>query len=427
MNFDINKLPRHPIFCIDIKSAYASIECVMRGLDPLTTYLAVVGDLSRKGSVVLAASPPMKKDYGIKTGSRLYEIPTNDSRIHVVQARMGKYLDYAMQVPRILKRFMPMECISIYSVDELFATYDHSLFGDKWTAARTIQSSIKLELGLPSAIGIGENYFQSKICLDLMAKKNVANNYIDEVTYETFAEKLWHFPVKDCWGIGSRMEKNLAQLGIFNIGELAKANMQSMKSRFGVIGQQMVLHASGIDYTNPYYRPEMSHNAIVQKGFGSGITLMRDYMKRDEIITAILDQTEIVASRAREARVAGRTINLAIGYSDDMGGGGFSKDKTIATPTNLTHRIFQVCKEIFQEKFSTSAPVRRIHVGLTNLSPDEIAQLDLFEDDTKERQIAAAMDRIRNRFGAASITWARSITAGGTAIDRAGKIGGHKI
>lgn len=424
MDFDISKLPRHDIFCIDFKSYYASVECVLRGLDPLTTYLAVVGDLSRRGSVVLASSPLMKKEYKIKTGSRLYEIP-QDPKIHVVEARMNTYIDFSMQVPQILNRYGPMECISIYSIDELFFTFDsHSLFGDKLTAAKTIQHVLKAELGLPTAIGIGQNYFQSKSCLDCIAKHSSETGYIAEVTYETFPDKMWDFPVRDCWGVGRQMERNLNRLGIYTIGDLAKANLPKMKAKFGVIGEQLVFHARGIDMTYPYFKPELSQHAIKQKGFGSGITLLRNY-EGEDIITALLDQTEEVARRAREVKMAGRTINLAIGYSDDVGGGGFSKARTIATPTNLTRKIFEVCKELFYTN-DIKRPVRNIHVGLTNLTSDDVAQLDLFEDDTKERQLVSAMDEIRKKHGAASVVWARSLTDGGTAIDRSGKVGGHK-
>ncbi len=85
------KLPHKKVLCIDMKAFYASVEAVERGFDPLQVYLAVVGDKTRKGSVVLAASPALKKKYRIKTGNRLYEIPEN-SEIKVVNARMGLYL-----------------------------------------------------------------------------------------------------------------------------------------------------------------------------------------------------------------------------------------------------------------------------------------------------------------------------------------------
>ncbi|RRJ54774.1 nucleotidyltransferase [Paenibacillus oralis] len=425
MKFDIAKFPRHDIFCIDFKSYYASVECVIRGLDPLNAYLVVVGDLSRRGSVVLAASPRMKKEYGIKTGSRHYEIPQLP-HIHVVEARMQTYLDYSMQVPRIINRYGPVECISIYSVDELFYVYDsHNLFGDKWTVAKSIQDSIKFELGLPIAIGMGQNYFQAKSCLDCIAKNSVESNYIAEVTYETFPTKMWHFPIRDCWGVGRRMDRNLNRLGIYTIGDLANANIAKMRSRFGVIGEQLVLHARGIDFTDPYYRPELKHHAIIQKGHGSGITLLRNYYAA-EVITALLDQVDEVARRARAVKTAGRTISLAIGYSDDVGGGGFSKSRTIASPTNLTQKIFAVCKELYYENADIGRPVRNIHVSLTNLTNDDIVQLDLFEDDTKDRKLASTIDDIRKRFGIGSVFWARSLTDGGTVLDRSKKIGGHK-
>lgn len=265
MEFDVSKLPRFNIHTIDFKSFYASVECCLRGLDPMTTYLAVVGDLSRRGSVCLAASPLTKSEFGIKTGSRLYEIP-NLPKVHIVEARMNKYLDFAMQVPQILNRFVPKECITIYSIDEALVTYDsQNLFGDNWQFARTLQNVFKVELGLPTAIGIGNNYLQSKACLDILAKKNVETGYIDEVSYETFASRTWHFPVRELWGVGRRLEIRLASLGIRTIGDLAKASLSMMKSMFGVIGQELVLHARGIDLTHPYHKPTLNQHALSRR------------------------------------------------------------------------------------------------------------------------------------------------------------------
>ncbi|MNV47154.1 DNA polymerase IV [compost metagenome] len=100
---------------------------------------------------------------------------------------------------------------------------------------------------------------------------------------------MWHFPVKDSWDIGRRMDRNLARLGINTIGDLANANLQKMKIRFGVIGEQMVLHARGIDLTDPYHKPTITEHAIMQKVFASGITLLRNYIGED-IITVILEK-----------------------------------------------------------------------------------------------------------------------------------------
>jgi len=149
MHVDYSKLADNKVICADAKAFYASVEAVERGLDPLKAMIAVVGDLSRRGSVVLAASPALKDRYWIKTGSRLYEIP-DDSRIHVVPARMGLYLDRSMQILEIVHRYAPAEAIQPYSIDELFFTTLHSerLFGPIYDVAMSLKRSVYRELGL---------------------------------------------------------------------------------------------------------------------------------------------------------------------------------------------------------------------------------------------------------------------------------------
>jgi DNA polymerase V len=115
IRMDYSQFPKKTILCIDMKSFYASCSAVEMGLDPLTCYLAVVGDVERQGSVVLAASPALKKEFGIRTGSRLFEIP-NDKRIHIVNAKMSSYLRQSMEITRLFHRYVPSECIHTYSV-----------------------------------------------------------------------------------------------------------------------------------------------------------------------------------------------------------------------------------------------------------------------------------------------------------------------
>ncbi|MGI6225141.1 MAG: UV damage repair protein UvrX, partial [Peptococcales bacterium] len=137
---DYSNLPHHNVLCIDMKSFYASCECVARGLDPLNTYLAVIGDKKYSGSIVLAASPKMKQDYGIKTGSRLFEIPRNP-KIHLAEARMALYLEQSLHINRLLNEFVPLEAIHVYSVDESWICVDGTerLFGDRWEIAKKIK------------------------------------------------------------------------------------------------------------------------------------------------------------------------------------------------------------------------------------------------------------------------------------------------
>ena len=169
---DYSKLPKKQILCIDMKSFYASCSAVMEGLDPLQCYLAVVGGKERQGSVVLAASPKLKKEFGIKTGSRLFEIP-KDPRIRVVDPKMGTYVRISMEITRVFHRYVPKEAIHTYSVDESFIGVDGTvkLWGDAHTIARKIKDDIEREFQLPCAVGIGPNMLLAKLSLDLDAKK----------------------------------------------------------------------------------------------------------------------------------------------------------------------------------------------------------------------------------------------------------------
>lgn len=420
-------LPRFDVLCVDIKSFYSSVEAVSRGLDPLQTYLAVVGDISRSGSVVLAASPKMKKEYGIKTGSRLYEIPKSP-KINIVQARMGMYLDYSMHITEILSRFAPPDSIHVYSVDESWVNLGRyggssKLFGTPWETAKQIMNVIRLETGLPCSIGIGENKLLSKLILDVAAKKDPEG--IAECRYEDVAEKLHPIPIKEIWGIGGRMEKHLNRMGIYVLGDIANYPLHHLKKRFGVMGEQLYWHSHGIDLSPVEYHPDLElDHEIVQKDFSMGITLLRDY-SREEITTVILELSEEVARRARKAKKAGRTINLGIGYSKDEGGGGFSRSRSIEFPSNITRKIYSTCLDLFHENYKGQM-VRNVYVSLTNLVSDVAIQLDIFEDISKQRELGYVMDSIRDRFGTTALLRARSYTEGGIMKDRAGKIGGHK-
>jgi DNA polymerase V len=421
-------LPRFDVLCVDMKSFYASVEAVSLGLDPLQAYVCVVGDLSRSGSIVLAASPKMKKEFGIKTGSRLYDIPRGGVPfIHVVEARMGYYLENSMHITNILNRFAPAESIHVYSVDEAWinVTNGKLLFGDPWTVAKQIQKLIMLETGLPCSVGIGDNKFLSKVILDVEAKK--APEGIAECRYEDVILKLHHVPIKEIWGIGSRMERNLNRLGIFVLGDIAKYPLDILKKRFGVMGEQLYWHSHGIDLSPVDQHPEFndSTHEFAQKGFSMGITLLRDYNDREEIQTVILELSEEVARRARHAQKNGRTVNLGVGYSRDEFGGGFSKSLTMDYPTNITRKIYQTCLDIFKKNYNGST-VRNLYVSLTNLCDDSVVQLDIFEDVGKEKDIGSVMDAIRMKYGSTSLLRARSYTHGGIMLDRASKIGGHK-
>ena len=416
---DYSRLPHQHILCIDIKSFYASCAAVMHGMDPLDCYLVVVGDRERMGSVVLAASPKMKKEFGIKTGSRLYEVP-EDPRIFVAEPKMATYLRVSTEITRVFERYVPKEAIHVYSVDESFIKVDGALklWGDAVEIAEKIRDDLEREFQLPCAIGIGPNMLMAKLALDLEAKQKGIALW----RYEDVPEKLWPLsPLSEMWGIGKRLERRLNNLGIFTVGQLANYDLEKLEKHFGIIGNQLYYHAWGVDLSEigaPIIEGQIS--------YGKSQILLRDYKDREEIKHVILEMCEEVARRARNRRHRGRTVTLSIGYSQDEGGGGFSRMKTVEEATNITMEMYQICLDLFN-RFYDGRTVRQIAVRLSNIEPDDTFQLNLLDPHRwKKRELGYAVDKIRRRYGSGSILRAVSYTKGGTARRRVQLIGGHK-
>ncbi len=414
----VEKLPRHRILCIDMKSFFASCAAVELGLDPLTCYLVVVSDTEREGSVILAASPKMKQEFGIRTGNRLFEVP-KDPRIRIVNARMSHYLDRSLAITRLLNRFVPFECIHPYSIDESFIQLDGTerLWGPAKEAAERIRSEIYKQFGLPSAVGIGPNMLLAKLALDLEAKKKG----VAEWDYADVPEKLWPVtPLSKMWGIASRLERTLNHMGILSVGQLAQYDREILEKRFGVMGTQLYYHAWGVDLSK-IGAPNMER----QISYGKGQVLLRDYDDKKDIQHVLLEMCEEVARRARQDRKAGRTVSLGVGYSK-TDGGGFYRSKTMARSTNVTMEIYRACLDLF-DTFYRGQTVRKLSVTLSNVTDDTNVQLEWFDDGyEKRRRLGYAMDRIREKYGSTSLLRAVSYTKGGTARERSKLLGGHK-
>ncbi|MBY6035596.1 UV damage repair protein UvrX [Fictibacillus nanhaiensis] len=417
MNYE--EMPERTILCMDMKSFYASCAAVRLGLNPLTCYLAVVGDTERQGSVVLAASPRLKADFGIRTGNRLFEIP-KDKNIIIVNAQMAFFLERSMEITKLLHRYVPPEAIHTYSVDESFLQADGTerLWGSAQELGDRIRRDIWREFGLPCAIGIGPNMLMAKLCLDLEAKKKG----VAEWGYEDVKTKLWPLsPLSKMWGIGSRVERTLNRMGIVTVGDLAHYPLELLEKKFGIMGNQLYYHAWGVDLSEigaPIMQGQIS--------YGKSQILLRDYTDIVEIKYVILEMCEEVARRARRAGKAGRTISFGVGYSKDEGGGGFYRSKTIEQPSNITMELYEVCLELFQT-FYQGQTVRKISIALSNVCKDTETQLTLFSlDHPQKRKIGYVMDDIRQKYGSNSLLRAVSYTKGGTALHRSRLLGGHK-
>lgn len=412
-------LPNRVIACLDMRSFYASCAAADLGLDVMEEAIAIIGNLEQKGSVVLAASPRMKKEFGVKTGTRLFEIP-NHPEIRLIEPKMQFFVDLSMEITRLISQYVPKEAIHVYSIDECFFDLSGTerLWGPIDDTIRRIQDDLLNLFQLPSAVGIGPNMLMAKLALDLEAKKTGVAKW----TYEDVPKKLWSVsPLSEMWGIGRRMEQNLNGMGIFKIGDIANSDLKTLEERFGVMGNQLYHHAWGIDLSE-LGAPIMEG----QVSYGKGQMLFRDYVKTEDIFTVLLEMCEDVARRAREAGKVGRTVHLSIGYSKEVFGGGFSRSRTMEEASNETLKIYRLCQNLFYE-FHQDKPVRQISLSITNLEDESSMQLSLFEERKwQKRKLGETMDQIRRKYGTTAILRAVSYTDAGTAIHRSSLLGGHR-
>ncbi len=416
-----NSLPKRNIIVIDMKSFYASVECAERNLDPYTTPL-VVAEPNRNGAITLAVTPYMKS-LGVGSRTRIYEIPSN-IKYTTVPPRMSLYVEYSKKVVSIFQEFVSSEDMHIYSIDESFLDVTNylKLYNmDDYTLAKKIMDTIKTRLKLPSTAGIGPNMLIAKVAMDVEAKHNIDN--IAKWSYEDIPNKFWTItPLNKFWGIGNRMQRNLTAMGIKTIGDLAHYDVKKLKTKFGIMGEELWNHANGVDLA----RIGDFNNNPKDKSFGHSQVLFKDYT--DENIGLIIkEMTEILTSRLRKHHKKCNTIGFGIGYSRDYGGGFFHSRK-IPASTDDTDYIFSVCMSMFQ-KFYSDYPIRKVSINLSGLENNNTEQLNLFEtteEKEKKENINHAVDAIKDKYGKNSIIKASSLLKDSTAIERNKKIGGHR-
>ncbi|QHW36296.1 ImpB/MucB/SamB family protein [Staphylococcus ursi] len=295
--YDYFQCQQRDILCVDLKSFFASVSCILNDLDPLKVKLAVVADTKRQGSVVLAFIPELKK-MGIKTGSRLFEIPQRTD-IYITNPKMRTYMKLSNEISKIALNYLPHEDFRQYSIDEFFMDITESfhLFANTPKEfAELLQEKIFDSIGIKNTIGIGSNMFLSKVAMDIETKKT--NNAIAEWRYEDVPCKLWKIDnLTDMWGINKRTAQKLNKRGIFIVGQLAQYPYEYLKRDFGLIGIELHLHANGID-ESLIRKP----HKIKNKGLGKSQTLMRDY-ELHELKTVLSEQVEDVFYRSRKKGV----------------------------------------------------------------------------------------------------------------------------
>ncbi len=407
---------------IDLKSFYASCECAARGLDIFSTPLVVADKERTENSIVMSVTPFLKKQYGVPNVCRIRDLPRLENMVYATP-RMAYYIEMSARVVSILLDYVAEEDLHVYSIDESFIRIDPYLSAAKTNAegyCAMILKSIKDELGLCATAGIGPNMFLAKTCLDIEAKKKPP--YIAYWHYEDVEKKLWKVhPITKIWGISTGISSHLSRIGIRSVEALAKADINTLKKEFGVIGIQLHNLANGIDEADirKKYIPRETNLSV-------GQTLIRDYSV-DEAKTIIREMSDELCHRLREARAKCATVSLYIGYSG-QNGGGFSRQCSLDIPTDDVNQLFH-CVSFLYDKFVEDFPIRGISISFSKLSDASARQYSLFEDAYElenRRCLYQKMDEINALFGKNAVLRSTSLLEESTIRERHGQIGGHK-
>ena len=380
---------------IDLKSFYASVECVERGLDPLTTNLIVADKSRTEKTICLAVSPSLKK-YGIPGRPRLFEVIQKVKRINkerqesapghkfigqsfhsdklsdpsvalayiTASPRMSLYMKYSTQIYQVYLRYFAPEDIHVYSIDEVFIDLTGYLtnyqMGAKELISKVIQDVLK-ETGITATAGIGTNLYLAKIAMDIMAKHVPADEYgvriayLDEITYR---KKLWeHQPITDFWRVGKGYAKKLAAYQIYTMGDVARCsvgkekeyhNEELLYKLFGINAELLIDHAWGYEPCTiadiKVYKPEA-------KSIGSGQVLSSAYSSEkakaagiDAFIAKPLFRSRLTATLRQFT--SGRKEKTARNYLEELSESDYTGKRILLVEDNELNR--EIAGEILQ-------------------------------------------------------------------------------
>ena len=415
---------RHYI-CIDLKSFYASVECVERGLDPMTAKL-VVADPERGGGTICLAVSPALKAMGVKNRCRVYEIPSNIEYIKATP-RMRLYIDYSADIYAVYLSFFSPEDIHVYSIDEAFIDVTGYLELYKQTPrqlAKTVMAEILKRTGVRATCGIGTNLYLCKIALDILAKH--AEDFIGELTEESYREKLWdHRPLTDFWRIGSGTAARLERHGIRTMRQIAAADEDMLYREFGIDAELIIDHANGIETTTI---ADIKRYKSKVKSFSNGQVLMRDYTY-DEARLIVKEMTDLICQRLVKHGCITNSMTLYVGYSHVINAGGARGSTNLSHPTNSPRVIMPAMCALYNRITNPEYPVRRINICCNNVEKEENIQLSLFDDieqDDKEEELQRAILAIKRRYGKNAILKAMNFEDAATTRERNMQIGGHR-
>lgn len=411
--------------CIDLKSFYASVECVERGLNPMTTNLAVADPERGNGTVCLAISPAMK-ELGIKNRCRVFQIPKNVEYI-MASPRMKLYIEYSADIYAVYLKYIAKEDIHVYSIDEAFLDVTHYLSLYQLTAkelALQIMADIKTTTGITATAGIGTNLYLAKVALDITAKHVEENiGYLDE---ELYRQNLWnHKPITDFWRVGEGTAKRLESVGIITMADIALADKKMLYNMIGIDAELLIDHAWGRESTTmadiKSYKPKSTF-------LSSSQVLSRDYSFEEGKII-VKEMTDALCIDMSDKGLVTQSFSLTVGYSNKVELKADTGTVSINMATNYYKVVIPYLIGLYERIVKKDKPIRKVIVTCNNVKKENYTQYNMFTDYAvleKEQKIQKAVLEIKHRFGKNAIIRGIDLLEPGTTIERNHQIGGHK-
>ncbi|MCR4610359.1 MAG: DNA repair protein [Lachnospiraceae bacterium] len=411
--------------CIDLKSFYASVECVERGLDPYKVNL-IVADLSRTEKTICLAASPAIKALGVSSRCRVFEIPKNIEYI-AAPPRMALYLEYSAKIYSIYLKYISKEDIHVYSVDEVFLDVTDYLTMYQMDAKELgvmIIDDIVATTGITATCGIGTNLYLAKIALDISAKHT--EDHMGYLTEELYCETLWdHRPLTDFWRIGPGTAKRLERVGIFTMGEIAQAPEDMLYDMFGIDAELLIDHAWGVE---PTLISDIKKYNPMTNSITSGQVLDRDYA-HDEGRLVVKEMTDLLCLDLVARDCVTESVTIHIGYSNALNLKPAHGSTRLAFPTSSARIIVEAVAKLYDEIKDSRYPMRRAFVYFNNIVPEGYEQYNMFvdpEDLKREHNMQKAIIDIKSKFGKNAILKGMNLEEGAKTIERNSQIGGHR-
>ncbi len=441
--------------CIDLKSFYASCECVERGLDPLTTNL-VVADLTRTEKTICLAVTPSLKEYGLSGRSRLYEVVQKVKEINelrkeknnnylngksfnsielknnkslaldyiVAPPQMSLYMKYSTNIYNIYLKYFSEEDIYVYSIDEVFIDVTHYLntykMKAKDLATRVIQD-VYNTTGITSTCGIGTNLYLAKIALDITAKHSPDRiGWLNEEKY--LKELSNHKPITDFWRISSGTAKRLAKYCVYDMEGIRNLDEEILYHEFGIDAELLIDHAKGIETCQ---MKDIKNYKSKGKSISESQILPCGYSYNDTLIV-LKEMVRQATLRLFNNNYVTNSISIGIGY-DDIKEGFEAYSTTMNVTTSLYSFIIKYVEELFKKIKYKNFKIRRIGFSL-NAIDIKYEHYDLFtnlDDVEKEKRLMKSMINIKDKFGKNSVLEALDYLDNATQRERNLMIGGH--